>query len=154
LASDPSVRDLTLLADLRGAKIGEPISAAQFTLDIPPTAKRMKAFVVPPQPLPSDLFGKQPQAFYFMRPDGGRLSDKDLAGKVAILVWYHDNPACEATLQQVSLARERLKDDASVAFYAVATDPTSTTNDAIQKRLAEWRVELPVVRDLEAFGDK
>src|SRR5262249_27748836 len=37
LASDPSVSDLALLADLRGAKIGEPISAAQFTLDIPPT---------------------------------------------------------------------------------------------------------------------
>jgi hypothetical protein len=154
LASDPSVSELTLLADLRGPKIGEPISAAQFTLDIPPTAKRMKTFVVPPQPLPSDLFGKQLQAYYFTRPDGGRLSDKNLAGKVAILAWYHDNPACEATLQQVSLARERLKDDAAVAFYAVATDPTSTTNDAIQKRLAEWRVELPVIRDLEAFGDK
>ena len=42
----------------------------------------------------------------------------------------------------------------SIAFYAVATDPTAVSNDALKKRLAEWKVELPIVRDLEAFGDK
>ena len=71
-----------------------------------------------------------------------------------MLVWYHDHPACEATLQEVSQAAQRLKDDPAVAFYAIATDPSSTSGDALRRRLADWKVELPIVRDLEAFGDK
>jgi hypothetical protein len=154
VANDPTVGELTLMADLRGARIGEPISAAQFAMEIPAHAKRMKSFVVPPRPLPSDLFGQQPREFFFTTLDGGKLRDKDLAGKIAVLVWYHDNPACEATLQQVSLARERLGKDAETTFYAVATDPTTRSGEELERRLADWKVELPIVRDLEAFGDK
>jgi hypothetical protein len=153
LASDPTVSEIALLADLRDAKINRPIPAAQFTLDIPPNAKRMKTFVVPPQPLPSDLFGQQPRKFFFTRLDGAKLSDNDLAERIEVLVWYHDDPACEATLQQVSLAAQRLQGDAAAAFYAVATDPTTSNSEALTRRLANWKVELPIVRDLEAFGD-
>jgi hypothetical protein len=154
LASDPSVSQLELFADFRDAVINVPLDPQQFVLESPPNVKQMKAFTRPPPPLPSDLFGQQPAEFYFTRLDGSKLSERDLAGKVAVLVWYHDNPACEATLQQVSAAAQRLPKDDAVAFYAVATDPTAVTNDALKRRLAEWKVELPIVRDLEAFGDK
>jgi len=153
LAGDPSVSQVALLADLRDAKINVPLPAAQFVLDMPPNAKRMKTLVVPPQPLPSDLFGQRPREFFFTRLDGTRLRDKDLAERNAVLVWYHDDPACEATLQQVSLAAQRLQGDAAASFYAVATDPTSSRGDALKRRLADWKVELSIVRDLEAFGD-
>ena len=152
LANDPAVSDLQLLADMRGATIGATIPAEQFVLEIPAGAKRMKSFVIPPPPLPSNLFGRQPPEFSFVDLEGKAVGAKELAGKPAVLVWYHDNPACEATLQQVSLARQRLKD--SAALLAVATDPTTTDNAAVARRLAEWKVELPVARDLEAFGDK
>ncbi len=154
LANDPSISDLQLLADLRGAAIGGTIPAEQFLLDIPAGAKRMKSFVRLPPPLPSHLLGKQPAAFSFTDLDGKPLAEKDLAGKIAVLVWYHDNPTCEATLQQVSLARSRLKDNPAVSFYAVATDPTDVPAEALRQRLASWQVDLPIVRDLEAFGDK
>jgi peroxiredoxin len=153
-AQDPSVTNLELFADLRDAKIDEPIPASQFTLDVPAGAKRMNRFARPLQPLPTKLLGQRPPAFYFTRLDGSRVSEGDLQGKLAVLTWYHDNPACEATLQQVSQANERLASDGGVVFLAVATDPTAIKNEAIQKRLAEWNVTLPVVRDLEAFGDK
>ena len=154
LVNDPAVSDVQLLADLRGAKLGGSIATDEFTLEIPAGAKRMKTFVVPPRPLPTQLFGKAPNEFYFTDQAGNRVGTRDLADKIAVLVWYHDNPACEATLQQVSLARERLKDEAGLAFYAVATDPTTSSNDQLEKRLADWKVALPIVRDLEAFGDK
>ena len=154
LANDPSISDLQLLADLRGAAIGGAIPAEQFVLDIPAGGKRMKSFVVPPPPLPSHLLGKRPATFTFADLDGKPLTDQALAGRIAVLVWYHDNPACEATLQQVSLARSRLKDDPSVALFAVATDPTEVPAEALRQRLALWRVDLPIVRDLQAFGDK
>jgi hypothetical protein len=155
LVNDPQVEDVRLYADLRGAKIGGKIAEATFALDIPAGAKRMNTFVVPPRPLPTKLLGKAPGEFFFLDFRGERVGAEQLAGKVAVLAWYHDNPACEATLQQVSLARERLAgDEDAVAFYAVATDPTSATNDDLAKRLADWKVKLPIVRDLEAFGDK
>ena len=154
LANDPTVSQIELYADLREATISRPIPANQFALDVPANARLVKWFTVPPPPLPSDLFGQQPQEFFFTRLDGSRLSDKDLAGKITVLAWYHDHPACEATLQQVSVASQRLKADADVAFYAVATDPTTSSNEVLQRRLSAWKVELPIVRDLEAFGDK
>ncbi len=154
LANDPSISELALFADLREASIGQAVAASQFTLEVPPNAKRMKRFARPPQPLPSNLFGQRPQNFYFTQPTGARLNQTDLAGKIVVLAWYHDNPACEATLQQVSIARQRLADAADVAFYAVATDPTTTSTGALHQKLAAWKVDLPVARDLEAFGDK
>jgi hypothetical protein len=154
LANDPTVSDLGLSAELAGAKIGGPISDEQFALEIPAGAKRMKTFVQPPQPLPSELFGQQPGTFFFTDLSGNKLQSEQLAGKIAVLVWYHGDPACQATLAQVSAARQRLKEEPAVAFLAVATDPTSASNAALVQRLAEWRVDLPIVRDLEAFGDK
>jgi len=154
LANDPSITQLELFADLRNAAIGEKIDPSQFQLEVPATAKLMKAFTRPPPPLPTDLFGQQPAVFSFSRLDGRRISDSELTGKITVLAWYHDNPACEATLQQVSLAAQRLAKEDAVACYAVATDPTSVSNETLQRRLAEWKVELPILRDLEAFGDK
>ena len=100
LANDPSVSELTLLADLREATIGEPVPAERFALDVPPAAKRMKTFVVPPRPLPSRLFGISRGEFHFTELIGRRLESKDLVGKIAVLVWYHDNPSCAATLSR------------------------------------------------------
>ena len=155
LVNDPAIKDVQLYADLRGAKVGGGIRSAAFALEIPAGAKRMKTFVVPPRPLPTKLLGKRIGEFFFLDLHGERVTSEQLAGKIAVLAWYHDNPACEATLQQVSLARERLAgDEDAVAFYAVATDPTSTTNEDLERRLSDWKVKLSIVRDLEAFGDK
>lgn len=154
LVSDPSVSGLSLIADLVGAKIGDPIPPAAFSLKIPAGAKRMKAFARPPQPLPTQLLGKRPADFHFTDLESNRISAEHLAGRIAVLAWYHDNPACEATLQQVSLAGDRLQDESAVLLLAVSTDPTDASNDQVRKRLADWKVNLPVVRDLDAFGDK
>lgn len=152
--SDPAVSDVQLLADLRGATIGGAIPAKEFALEIPAGAKRMKSFVLPPPPLVTNLLGKQPTDFSFTDLTGKAIAAKDLAGKIAVLVWYRDDPIFQATLQQISLARQRLKDDAAVQFLAITTDGADTPADVLTRRLKEWEVDLPVARDLEAFGDK
>ena len=154
LASDPSVSDLRLYADLAGARTGGAIVDDAFKLEVPAAAKRMKSFVEPPQPLPSVLLGKETGEFFFTDLTGGKLTATDLSGRIAVLAWYHDDPACEATLQQLAAARERLKDDDAVNFLAVATDPTSASNEDLKATLARWKADMPIVRDLEAFGDK
>jgi cytochrome oxidase Cu insertion factor (SCO1/SenC/PrrC family) len=155
LVNAPDVKDVQLYADLRGAQVGDRINRETFALEIPAGATRMKTFVVPPRPLPTKLLGKAPGEFFFLDLSGERVTAEQLTGKIAVLTWYHDNPACEATLQQVALARERLGgEEDAVAFYAIATDPTSMSNENLERKLADWKVKLPIVRDLEAFGDK
>ena len=152
LASDPTVSDLRLSAELTNAEIGGPIDDAEFALAMPDGAKRMRSLVRPVPPLPSELFGKSPGPLRFTTLDGGHLTSDDLAGNPAVLAWYHSDPACEATLQEVAKAARRVPAE-DAAFYAVATDPTSASNDQIRQQLTAWNVELPAVRDLAALGD-
>jgi hypothetical protein len=152
LANDPGVSDVRLSAELVDAKLGQPIDDREFTLALPAGAKRMRSLVRPVPPLPSELFGKSPGPLRFTKLDGGQLTSDDLAGKPAVLVWYHGDPACEATLQEVAKARQRVAAE-DAAFYAVATDPTSASNDQIREQLAAWKVDVPAVRDLAALGD-
>ena len=131
----------------------EEIAPEQFALAIPAGAKKMKSLVMPPQPLPSDLFGQQTRDFFFTQLDGEKLQSQDLAGKIAVLTWFRNDPSCPPVLAQVEQARQEFTENAKVAFYAVSTDPTQLGNDDLAKLLSSWSVAMPVVRDLEPFGD-
>ena len=152
LARDTSVSDVALWAELREPRLNEPIEAAAFTFEVPTGAKPMNTFVVPPQPLPSKLFGREPDDFFFSTPDG-KLTRQDLAGKVAMLVWYRNHEACRATLAEVAKLRRELADNDNVVIYAVSTDPTTESNENLARVLKDWQAELPLVRDLEVYGD-
>ncbi|MFN0017061.1 MAG: peroxiredoxin family protein [Pirellulaceae bacterium] len=152
LAQDPTVSDLSLTAEMKGAQLNPIIPAEKFVLAIPTGAKKMKSLVMPPQPLPSDLFGQQVGEFFLTQLDGEKLPSKDLAGKIAVLTWFHNSPSCAPILAQVEQARQELGQNSKVAFYAVSTDPTDLGNDDLAKLLSSWSVEMPVVRDLELFG--
>lgn len=154
LAADTTVTDLQFWVELTGGSLNGKIAADKWELPQPAGAKIVKSFVPPPRPLPSQLFGKQPSEFYFTTLDDRRLTQAQLTEKIAVLCWYHDNPACEATLQQVAAAAKEFKDHPQVTFHAVSTDPLPATAEQIRSKLTQWQVDLPVVRDLEAFGDK
>lgn len=154
IVQDPAVSELQLWIEMPGAELDQPIAATRWQLDLPPQAKIVKSFILPPRPLPSKLFGKQPGEFFFTTLDDKRLTQGQLLEKTTVLVWYHNNPACTATLQQVALAARENRDHPQVAFYAVATDPADVTSAGIKQTLSDWQAELPVVRDLDAFGDK
>lgn len=153
LVSDPSVSEVALFADLQQAQFDRPIPDSAFQQPLPAAAKPVQRFVVPPPPLPSALVGQRPPPFFFTTLEGRKLTQDDLAGAITILVWYQDHPACQATLQQVALARRRLAEKPNVRVYAVATDPASVQAPALVQRLAQWQADLPIVRDLEALGD-
>jgi cytochrome oxidase Cu insertion factor (SCO1/SenC/PrrC family) len=154
LSGDPSVTDLQFWVEMPEAKLNEKIAGDRFALEIPANAKIVKSFVPPPQPLPTRLFGKQPKEFHFTTLEGQRLTQAQLTKKIVVLAWYHDHPACEATLQQISLAAREFKDNPQVEFYAVSSDPSAVTAEQLRQKLADWQVELPILRDLEAFGDQ
>lgn len=152
LASDPAVSELKLSAELHGAEFDPTIEPETFTLEIPASAKRMRSFVVPLRPLPTNLFGQQPADFVFGTPEGGKVTRDDLAGKVTLLVWYRNHEACKATLAEVAKVLRQFADDQRVAIYAVNTDSVKISSDELTDVLKDWGADLPLLRDREAFG--
>lgn len=152
LTQNPDVSGVVLSADLHDAEIGGRIPESDFALKTPAGAKFVRSFIIPPRPLPSNLFGRQPERFFFTDLAGHEVGPSQWLDAVVVLAWYHDDPACAATLQQVSQAARQFRDNDAVKFFAVSTDQTSVSDEALEQRLREWEVDLPIVRDLEAFG--
>lgn len=149
--------DLSIVAEFHGARFGEEIPAEQFTLaahglSVPADAKRVQFFVVPPQPLPTEMFGKRPQGYEFPALDGGELTPESLAGKIAVLAWFSNHSGSRACLESLDEVRRMLPEDAPVALYGVCTEPSSISNDELRALLAPWNISTPIVRDLGAYG--
>jgi hypothetical protein len=149
--------DLTIVAEFPQAQIGAPATADEFTLQaldvtVPEDAKKVRFFVIPPQPLPTELFGKRPKEFEFDGLDGSTVTAETLAGKIAVLVWFSNHPGSRACLEALQETSSKLGDNADVVFYAVCTEPTTIGNAKLRDLAAEWKIGVPVVRDLGAFG--
>ena len=146
---------LHVTLEFTGAQVNTAIPPAEFVLSPPTGAKRMKSFVVPPRPAPRStaLLGEKPPPFSFQTPAGEKWKPADAAGKIAVICWFRNHPACQPALAQMELLRVDLADNPRVSLLAVSTDPTTSSDEDLAKLLAEWQVQLPLARDLEAFGD-
>ena len=154
LAQFEDVSDLQLVAEFPAASF-EVNSDERFTIEQPMNAKVVRYFVQLPPPLPSHLFGKRPDSFHFTDADGKRVTEASLAGKMSVLLWFNNNPACQATLQALEKVKAELKDQTDVEFYAVCTEPSTHASTAqIVDLLKKWKVSTKLVRDMEAFGDR
>ena len=147
-----SVADAQLVADFVDATFEAPESDALFRPDIPAEAKRVQSFVLPPQPLPTQLLGKEPPSFAFVNPAGGRLTREELRGRVTVLAWFQDHPACRRYLEQLDQVRVKRTGRDKIAFYAVCTEPSTRSHEDLKALLRTWNVSVPLLRDLEACG--
>lgn len=151
LAED--VADAELAAEFVDARVDEPLAARSFRFSLPKDAKQVSFFVLPPRPLPSGLLGTRPARFSLLDMQAVPRRSDELMGRIVVLVWFADHPACRASLQQLSAAyRARFHKDRRVEFYAVCTEPTTRSNDDVRRILEAWGVDLPVLRDLQACG--
>ncbi len=151
---DPSgqLEDLTLVADFRDAGLNVDLSGDEFTFHVPAEAKIVSRFVLPPQPLPSDLYGRLPGDFQFVDLQSHPVTHDSLLGKTTVLAWFNIHPASEMCLKQLAEVRRSLPEDAPVVFLAVCTEPTSVGNRQLQQLVETWQLNIPIVRDLEAYG--
>ncbi len=153
LANAEHVRDARLTAHFRDALLDAPDRTPQFSIDAPQGRRRVRYFIPPPQPLPSDLFGKTPGEFSFQPLAGEPVTGASLRGRTSVLLWFHEHPACEAALRQVEAVRRQVRGAApGVAFYGVCTEPSTVDSAYIRAFVARWQVEAPIVRDLAAHG--
>lgn len=142
----------SLVADFSEASFDGRESADDFLLITPPGARQLRAFVLPPEPLPTALLGKEPSDFALVSLTGERRTREQLRGKTTVLVWYQDHPACQRYLKQLDQVRQRFADSDSVQIFAVCTEPSSRSSQQIKELSKDWGVELEVLRDLDACG--
>jgi hypothetical protein len=68
------------------------------------------------------------------------------------LVWFNNHPACRSTIEQFSEVHAALRDDETVVFFAVSTEPSRVSNAQLEATLAAWNAAVPLLRDLDACG--
>ena len=152
LAQADFVQDLSLQVEFRGATFTPTFDSATFQLDIAANAKRVRAFVLPPHPLPTTLFGKSTADFACYALDGAKVGQKSLLGKTVVLLWFNNHPACRSTIEQFSQVYASRRDDDTAVFFAVSTEPTRVSNSQLEATLTAWNVTVPLLRDLDACG--
>lgn len=152
LARSKVIQDLSLRIEFRDATFEPTLSDADFQIDIPDDAKQVRSFVLPPQPLPTELFGKTPGDFTCYNMDGSKVERNSLLGKTTVLLWYNDHPACRSTVEQLSEVYAERRDDESLAIYAVSTEPTRVANLTLKATLDAWETDVPLLRDFDACG--
>ena len=121
-------------------------------MDFPPQAKRVKKFVPPPREIPSELIGKTTTSFAFADLAGSTISSDSLGDRIKVLLWFNDHPACRSSVQQLNQVYQQFKAQPRVAIYAVCTEPATVSDGQVGQLLQLWQVDLPAVRDVQAFG--
>ena len=137
---------------MTGARFDTEPDESQFQFAKAPDAKLVRNFVVPPQPLPSELFGKPAGEFSFAGLDGNAVSRESLSGKISVLTWFTKHTACESTLRQIDKVSQRFQDNPDVAFHVVYAESSDFSDDQLRQLLESLNVEVPAVRDASAFG--
>lgn len=150
----PEEQGVSLVADFRDARLGGAVDHQAFQLDPPGHANVVRFFVLPPQPLPSDLFGQRVGRFSLTDLSGGEVSRSSLAGKVAVLVWFNDHPNCRENLRQIEPIYQQFRGDARVEFRAVWAEGGNISDDQLRRLLSQWEVGIPVARDNAAHGNE
>jgi len=152
VANDPTVSDAQLTVELAGAAVNVAMASDTFTMPVPADAKAVHKFVPPPRELSSDLFGKQVGPFAFRGPSGEVVTRDQLGDDIKVLIWFNNHPACKAALTELNKVYTKYRGQAGFDFLAVCVEPASTTDRQIEDLMKMWQIQIPVVRDLEAYG--
>lgn len=140
-----------LSAEFRHARFASTGFAETFLVSVPQDERPVTAFVVPPAPLPSTLLGTHVDDFHFLNPAGADVTAQSLAGRIAVLLWFSDHPACKSALQQLEIVRSAINPD-EIAIIAVCTESSQRSHQDLAAMLQDWGVQIPLVRDLRAVG--
>lgn len=154
LPTESRPTNVQLVLDLEESVFNGAITEAVFAMPVSKETRFVRYFVVPPLPLPSDLFGVDVGELEFATLDKQREKSSHWKGKHAVLVWFdgHDESRTilgelERVFQQFKTHRDR------IVFRAICVDdPAQTSDRQVRARLNDWRVTFPARRDASALG--
>jgi thiol-disulfide isomerase/thioredoxin/outer membrane lipoprotein-sorting protein len=170
------ITELSLVADLRGARLNPKIDEKAFAFTAPPDVKLVDKLIVPGamQYPPPKLLGSQIPDFEFIGLDGKPVTKQSLAGKVVVLeFWASWCEPCFESLPQLQPVYDEYRKHDKVVILAVNLDrapgsknvmmlssasqsPIETPaldDQALKEGFARTKLTIPIVRDLGQFAN-
>ncbi len=145
--------EAALVCSYTAIETNVPRNPREYQLTIPPTAHRVRNFVLPPAETPAKVLNQRPGGFYLTTLDGNQLPSQQWAGKITLLCWFDRQPASQATLAAIEPAYRRRAKDERFEFLAVCSEPVDRLrNQELLALAATWQTKLPLARDLAARG--
>lgn len=140
-----------LSVDYDNVRVDAAFPPGGFRQRPPQNAVFVRHFVVPPVRSAADVLGRRVSNYWFTDLAGGQLRADQLNAAVNVLVWFNNRAPSRAVLEQLNKIYQARPE--SVNILGVCTEPTTTmSHEEVRRLQAEWKLEFPVVRDLQAFG--
>jgi len=163
LSKQGPISNLSLVVELKGARINQPVDDVAFRFEPPAGAVLVKNFSTAPRPEPpSDLLGKPVPEFEFT-VDGKPFSRDSAKGKILVLdFWASWCQPCLTGLPNLQQVYDKYKDNPKVMFLAVSVDTTSeppakgetakadnsgVSDQELRKIFEELKLAVPIARD-------
>jgi hypothetical protein len=146
------IESVSLSADFEGATVNGKVADKDFEFHKPAGAKMVRSFMRPPEPLPSELFGQRPRKFQFTLPDGEKVTQASLQGKIAVLMWFVVDEVSRSALSRLDKVREGFERETGVTFLAVHANEQGVTEEQLAKTVKAWGLQTQVARDSGEFG--
>ncbi|HVX10514.1 MAG TPA: redoxin domain-containing protein [Pirellulales bacterium] len=144
--SPGAVSSMTITAELDDARLDPPIDDSVFQMTIPKGVELVRRF-------DAVLVGARIPRFKLHALDGRIITRESLAGKIAVIkFWQRDEVGTyREDLETFEQVQKRFKDQDSVVFLAVTTDPEEISDEDLRAALAAADISLQIARlDLKA----
>lgn len=153
MAAESGATDIRVVAEFRGAEFGAPDPGEVLRPLEPDKDDHVVAhFVVPPEPLPTNLLGKSVPVFEMAFLDGQPFQSAQIEGQITVFHWFVDHPSCQASLKLFDEVAGRFAEEDKITFYAVCVATDDTPMEEIRALTERWGVTVPILRDSDAVG--
>lgn len=145
------VKDVSVRAELVGARLGGQVDETAFQFTTPRGATLVKQFdpreLLPPPP---PQLGTAAPAFTTAMLDGKQIDKDSLKGRIAVIdFWFTTCPPCHLSLPNLEQVYQKYKGNDLLRFVAVSVDESEIKDEALLSLFGELKVNVPIARDPE-----
>lgn len=136
-----TITDMTITAEVDGARLDPAIDDIVFRFDVPPGADLVKQF-------DAVRAGQQIPKFKLHALDGPPVTRDSLDGKIVVLkFWQKDDVASfYDDLRRFERVQKRYENEDSIVFLSVSDDTDDVSDDDLRAVFAKLKLSLPITR--------